>query len=88
VSTSDWLQLIGYSILATIVGFIPAEVFGLIWLLASPEGFWQQFAMGVGGIAVLGTLQLIFFVVYAIFVIALWHLALKSRREAKSQIEV
>lgn len=46
-------------ILAMIIAsFIPSYIAMIIWLLMSPEGFWQVFAIVVGSVILLGSTQL------------------------------
>lgn len=55
-------------ILATIIGFIPLEIYGVGWIYYSPSTFWQFFAYVIMG-GVLAVVQLfIYFVWYLPYV--------------------
>ncbi len=60
------------SLLAVLIGLIPAWVFLGVRALAEPEGFWQELALGLVGMFFLGAMQLIFLVGLAIMLAWIW----------------
>ena len=60
------------SLLTTGIFLFPAWVFLFLRTVAQPTGFWQNFAMGVAGIALLGGVQVVLIIVLIAVLIALW----------------
>jgi hypothetical protein len=58
LAIQKWLLTIG----TILVMSIPADLFFIIKGSLNPEGFWQNFAVWVGGIAVFGAAQIWFVV--------------------------
>jgi hypothetical protein len=71
----QFVRFIGSLIVSAVIlvlTFIPLWAFLAAKAALNPEGFWQKFAVGVGGIALLGGLQIFFLFVGVLALIAYW----------------
>lgn len=55
--------------ICSVIAFIPTEMFTVIYYLANPIGFWQNFALFSVGILVLGLPQLFLGYLYVIAIL-------------------
>lgn len=60
------------TVLATVVCYIPLWIFLLFRLLLQPEGFWQKLVLFGMGFWILGGIQLILIIIWAIVLFAIW----------------
>ncbi len=54
------------------IGFIPVWIYIGIRLLARPDGFWQELALGTLGVFALGGVQFILLFFVIIFLASVW----------------
>ncbi|GEM_PF-1785740 len=54
------------------VASLPLDLYMLVRTFASPEGFWQEFALGAVAIYVLGGFQVVFLIIGAILLFSIW----------------
>ena len=52
--------------------FVPTWIFLLIRMLMSPEGYWQELALGIVGLWVLGGFQLLALIILLIVLAGVW----------------
>jgi len=62
----------GLTLVTTALAYIPLWIILLAKLVFSPNGFWQKFALYGAGIYFLGSLQVIFFIIWIVILVAIW----------------
>ena len=62
-----------FSVIALGIALIPAWIYWFVHSLLQPQGFWQNLILLGAGVWVLGTLQIIFLVVWFAALIAIWE---------------
>jgi len=55
-------------LIGTIVCAIPTELWLVIYKFASPTGFWQKFALVGAGLFVMGSIQLVGFILWLMWI--------------------
>ena len=71
-TTPNVLQKIGWTLAGIAIAGIPTWVYLLVRLLLSPEGFWQEAALGGCGIYFGGSVQVILLGILCWFLTHLW----------------
>ena len=61
-----------WSLIATIICFIPLWMFLGVKLLLKPTGFWQSFVIYGAGIYFLGFIQLLLIVALSVLILLIW----------------
>ena len=64
----DGLIKFGICFVAFWVAGIPTWLWLLIYKFVTPEGFWEKFALVGGGLWVFGSLQLVLFMCFLVFI--------------------
>jgi len=62
-----------WSLITAILMLIPTEAYCLARFILSPEGFWQEVILLGIGVWVLGILQVLFVVVFAVVLYTIWY---------------
>ena len=65
-------QQIFWTLIVALIVSIPTDFFLIIRHLATPEGFWQEFALGAAGLLIMGGTQLAFLVIGLILIAVIW----------------
>ncbi len=62
-----------WSLVVLVVGLVPVWIYLIVRLLLTPNGFWQELVLVGLGVWVLGSIQVILFIVLLILLFAIWN---------------
>ena len=68
-----------FSVVSLAAALSPVWIYLVVRIMANPNGFWQELALGVAGFWIMGMVQLAFLVVWIMYIIFYWSDTVEAR---------